>query len=103
MKMPNDQAEYLRKKTAEIRNSENTLSNSLPSRSEVHGKKRENIKKKEQVDKREKKQTFLITRLLLFAFVILIGITVTYKYWSKNVNIPVHGENNDIEQVKIER
>jgi hypothetical protein len=101
MILKNDQAEHLRKKTANIENIESTFSSSLPSRSEVHGRKREN-KKDEQSDKKQKKQTFLITRLLLFAFIVLIGLTLTYKYWAIKINLPVQSDNKGIQQVNIE-
>jgi hypothetical protein len=99
--LKNDQAELLRKTTSNIENNESTFS-SLPSRNEVHGRKRGN-KKDKQNDKKQKKQTFLITRLLLCAFIVLIGLTVTYKYWAKNINLPVQSDNKGIEQVKMEQ
>lgn len=99
--MENDQAERLRKKAAD-RDIERI--STLPSRSEVHGKKKETRKKKDNSEKKQKKSTFLLTRLLLLAFILLIGLTVTYQYWSEKVYLPVHSEDRKgVEQVKIER
>jgi hypothetical protein len=96
-----DQAEHLRKKAVEV--SRNQIE-TLPSRSEVHGRKRSDRKKKEKDKKEARKSVFWLTRLLLCTFILLIGLTVTYKYWSGKVSVPVHSEDKKgVEQVKIER
>jgi cytoskeletal protein RodZ len=100
-KMEKDQAEHLRVKAAEISEYQTST---FPSRSEVHGKQR-NLNKKKEKDKKERRMSlFWVTRLLLCAFILLIGFTVTYKYWSQKVSNPVHSEDKKgVEQVKIER
>lgn len=99
--MEKDQAEHLRSKAADLSNSQPPT---LPSRSEVHGKKSEIKKKKTNSKKQRKMSVFWVTRLLLCAFALLIGLTVTYKYWSQKVSVPVHSEdNNAVKQVEIER
>ncbi|RZT22528.1 MULTISPECIES: hypothetical protein [Fictibacillus] len=98
--MEKDQAENLRTKAADL---SGLQMSTLPSRSEVHGKK--SVKrKKEDHQKQRKVSMFWLTRLLLFSFVLLIVLTVTYKYWSQKVSTPVHSENKKgVEQVEIER
>ncbi|MBY6035660.1 hypothetical protein KUV80_03310 [Fictibacillus nanhaiensis] len=98
--MENDQAERLREKTKSM---ENVKTSSLPSRSDLHGKKREKRKKKEQTEKDKNKSSFIVTRLLLVAFILLVVLTVTYQFWSQNIYVPVHSEDNKgVKQVKIE-
>lgn len=102
--MTNDQAENLRKQAEDCQNAGNLNAPSLPSRSEVHGKRREIQKKQKETKKVKRKTTFLATRLLLGAFILLIGITLTYKIWSENMYTPVHSEDKKgVEQVEIER
>ncbi len=101
--MTNDQAENLRKQAEDSQNAGNQSTYSLPSRSEVHGKRRESYKTQKEKKKVKRKATFLVTRLLLGAFILLIGITLTYKMWSKNMYIPVHSEDKKgVEQFEIE-
>jgi hypothetical protein len=101
--MKNDQAESLRNKTADNTIASVQHAHSLPSRSEVHGKKRDDEKKQKNANKEKRKTTFLVTRLLLAAFILLIGITLTYKLWSKDLYIPVQSEDREgVEQVEIE-
>ncbi|MET3727973.1 hypothetical protein ABID52_001554 [Fictibacillus halophilus] len=101
--MKNDQAEGLRSRTADNTTAAVNHVHSLPSRSEVHGKKRENEEKQRNAKKEKRKTTFLVTRLLLTAFILLVGITLTYKLWSKDLYIPVQSEDREgVEQVEIE-
>ncbi|WP_416728860.1 hypothetical protein [Fictibacillus sp. JL2B1089] len=101
--MKNDQAESLRNKTADHNTAAVQHVHSLPSRTEVHGKKRENERKQKNAKKVKRNTTFLVTRLLLAAFILLVGITVTYKLWSKDLYIPVQSEDREgVEQVEIE-
>ncbi|MDM5316073.1 hypothetical protein QUF49_08725 [Fictibacillus sp. b24] len=102
--MTNDQAENLREKVVDSQIDGNQKTQSLPSRSEVHGKRRDSQKKQKEAKSVKRKTTFLATRLLLCAFILLIGITLTYKLWSKDIYIPVHSEDKKgIEQVEIEQ
>lgn len=104
MRMTKDQADELRREASNRERVDKPNVQSLPSRSEVHGKRREIEKKQEHTKKEKRKKTFLVTRLLLGAFILLIGITLTYKYWSQNMYVPVHSEDNKgVEQVEIER
>ncbi|WNB93691.1 hypothetical protein [Bacillus sp. NEB1478] len=103
--MENDQAEQLRNKTA---NYDVLHTTSLPSRREVH--QRRNDRKKEETEEKSKnhkksfKPTFLLTKILLVAFIALVGVMVTYQYWSDKIFLPVHSNiKKGIEQVKIER
>ncbi|MCM3720311.1 hypothetical protein [Fictibacillus phosphorivorans] len=99
--MEKDQAQNLRTKAVDRSKSQ---SSPLPSRSEIHGKNRGDRKKKEIPDKQKVVSVFWLTRLLLLSFVLLIGLTVTYKYWSEKVSTPVHSEDKKgIETVEIER
>jgi cytoskeletal protein RodZ len=99
--MEKDQAENLRIKAADLSEFQTST---LPSRSEVHGKKKEVKKKKENNQKKRKISMFWLTRLLLFTFILLIGLTVTYQYWSQKISTPVHSEDKKgVEQVEIER
>jgi hypothetical protein len=101
--MQNDQAENLRKEASDSPLLEQHSDQSLPSRSEVHGKRRENRKEEKQSKKEKRNSKFWLTRLLLGAFLLLIGFTLTYKYWSKNMYVPVHSEDKKgVEQVEIE-
>jgi cytoskeletal protein RodZ len=94
--MEKDQAENLRIKAADL--------SEIQTRSEVHGKKKEVKKKKENNQKQRKISMFWLTRLLLFTFILLIGLTVTYQYWSQKISTPVHSEDKKgVEQVEIER
>lgn len=101
--MTKDQAEILRGKVeSQLTGKQNT--ESLPSRIEVHGKRRESLKKQKGSKREKRKTTFWATRLLLGAFILLIGITLTYKLWSKDIYIPVHSEDKKgIEEVEIEQ
>jgi cytoskeletal protein RodZ len=99
--MEKDQAENLRIKAADL---SEIQTSTLPSRSEVHGKKKEVKKKKENNQKQRKISMFWLTRLLLFTFILWIGLTVTYQYWSQKISTPVHSEDKKgVEQVEIER
>jgi hypothetical protein len=99
--MEKDQAENLRTKAADLSDFQTST---LPSRSEVHGKNKKDKKKKENHQKPRKMSMFWLTRLLLFSFILLIGLTLSYKYWSQKVSTPVHSEDKKgVEQVEIER
>jgi hypothetical protein len=98
--MENDQAERLRETAAEIKISETSP---LPSRKEVHGKKRKETQGKQE-ENNKSKPSFWWTRFLLAAFILLIALTLTYQYWVDQIFSPVHSEiRNDVEQVDIER
>ena len=99
--MEKDQAENLRTKAADL---SGLQMSTLPSRSEVHGKTKADKKNKKNNEKQRKISMFWLTRLLLVSFVLLIVLTVTYKYWSQKVSTPVHSEDKKgVEQVEIER
>jgi hypothetical protein len=102
MEMENDQAERLRETAADLKIDKNSP---LPSRKEVHGKKRQGRPQSEEEERKiELKTSFWWTRFLLAVFIILITFMLTYHFWYDRVFYPVHSEiTNDIERVDIER
>ncbi|MDR7072575.1 hypothetical protein [Fictibacillus barbaricus] len=103
--MENDQAEQLRNKAG---NHTVLQTGSLPSRRELHqrkkGRKKEELEEQKNKKKKSFKPSFLLTKVLLVAFIALVGLMVTYQYWSDKIISPVHSNiKKGTEQVRIEQ